>query len=265
MTGSGTSVAVSTQIAVLSRMITGGVDGDLSNVCHVAAERALTIVNGACATVVLSQDLSLDRGRSATIDTAAVVWAGDTRSVPDAVFTALGWATVEYDAVTLVDDTSDPPARWSVEAAAANDYGIGGIRAYPIRAGASAVGALVVGTSQSWLSGRDSNPLPMRDVMGVQVLADLVGAAVMLSRHRSAGNEWSSRIEADVAARAEYQHAVGIVAERHDLDLGAATDVIAGTVTRSRLTLHEVTRRIIAGESLVALDVSAVEDDRRVR
>lgn len=260
MTDAGAAVAVSAHIAVLSRMLTAGVDDRVDEFMQVAAERSVAVVSGLCAAVVLSteNEPSRERALSTDVDVVMVGPYGGGSPAADALL-ALGSESIRYDAVVVVDDTSHPSPRWATLASQASGA-VGGMRAFPIRAGAEAIGALVVGTAGPWLAAQDRDPaVPTRDSMGVQVLADLLGAAIMLFRDPGVSVRMSRLLPQAVAERAEFEQAAGIVAERHSLDRQSAADVMTGILARSGKSASAVARSIIDGGSVEDIELEGID------
>lgn len=236
-------VPVTTHIATVSRMLT-----DSSNIREIgtaACEQALVIASGVAAGVVL--------GLGSDEREIIAVAQGPTTSLLDTVLLEVGSACIDYNAVVVVDDTADPPARWSHVGAAASGHGIAGLRAYPVRHGPVAVGALVVGTPAPWSARADDRSAVPRDPMALQVLADLVGGAVRLSADDAAGSSWADTIRGRATETAQFEQAVGVIAERHALAIPAATEVLYGLTRRTRLPVSVIAERILSGVTLDAL------------
>ncbi|OAK54789.1 hypothetical protein A3K89_05570 [Rhodococcoides kyotonense] len=227
------TVPVTTRLASVSGMLTAPVHRDSHEILDTIAQQAMAVVSGSCAAVV------------ASYPTSFVVAASTDESAapPDSVFMGVASTSVATNAVVVVDDTAEPSTRWAAFASDAVGVGLAAVRAYPIRIDGGPVGAVVVGTEEPWMR-------TPRDAMSVQVLADLAGAALRLSddgerRHRS------DAVRADAADTADTEFAVGIIAERHGLDIGAAHDVLRGLARRTGSPIVDVARRIAAGGDVV--------------
>ncbi|MBY4275286.1 GAF and ANTAR domain-containing protein [Rhodococcus fascians] len=241
---------VTTHLATVSRMLT-----DFDNVreiCATASEQARVIAAGVCAGVVLGVEPN---------ERVVVATAPDTDPMlPDSVLVAVGSVAIDHNAVVVVDDTAHPPARWNELASEATEYGVGGLRAYPIRYGSTAVGALVVGTAQPWITNPEGpRPVARRDPMAVQILADLIAGAVRLSADDAAGERWAESIRSRATSTAEVEQAAGVLAQRHALTIPAAVDVLDGIARRTRLPVSDIAGKILAGSTLDAI-VAGIAD-----
>ncbi|WP_338890150.1 ANTAR domain-containing protein [Rhodococcus sovatensis] len=127
-------------------------------------------------------------------------------------------------------------------------HGISGIRAFPIRQGAEAVGAVVVGTSLPWI-----NENVERDTMGIQVLGDLVGVALSLAADEPTRARLSTEVRARTESVASVEQAAGVVAERHGLTVDVATDMLHGISFRTGSSVTEVSLRVLGGEPIAVV------------
>ncbi|MBY4127605.1 ANTAR domain-containing protein [Rhodococcus fascians] len=241
---------VTTQLATVSRMLT---DFDsVREICETASEQARVVAGGVCAGVVLGFQPD-EREVLATVSSA-------DSPLPDSVLVRIASAGIDHNAVLVVDDTERPPFRWTQLASSAAEYGIRGLRAYPVRYGSIAVGALVVGTAQPWIARPGApNPTARRDPMAVQILADLIAGAVRLSADDAAGERWAESIRSQAATTAEVEQAAGVLAQRHALTITAAVDVLNGTARRMRLSTADIARQVLSGSTLDAI-VSGAAD-----
>ncbi|MFI8567039.1 hypothetical protein ACIGGF_10815 [Rhodococcus sp. NPDC078407] len=241
---------VTTQLATVSRMLT---DFDsLRDICETASEQARVVMAGVFAGVVLGFQLD-EREVLATAPSA-------DPSLPDSVLIRIASAGIDHNAVVVVDDTEHPPSRWTQLASSAAQHGIGGLRAYPVRYGSIAVGALVVGTAQPWLARPGApDPVGRRDPMAGQILADLIAGAVRLTADDAAGERWAESIRSQAAVTAEVEQAAGVIAQRHALTITAAVDVLDGTARRMRSTTADIARKVLSGSTLDAIVSGAAE------
>ncbi|MGA9874061.1 MAG: ANTAR domain-containing protein [Rhodococcus sp. (in: high G+C Gram-positive bacteria)] len=229
---------VTTHLASVSRMLTDADRPGIDEICAAAAEQAMAMVDGTCAGVVLASG-----GGLVEIASSA---HGTGRPMPDAVLVGLGTASIEHNAVIVVDDTGASSKRWAETAAIAADDGIAGVRAFPVRRGSVSAGSLVVGTGDPWVGERMPGSSTDRDPLGVQVLADLVGIALRLSGDFDRPGVLSEALKSRTAATVTFERAVGILAERHQLNISGATDVLRGLARRSRRPVAEVAAEIVS-------------------
>lgn len=227
----------STRLAVVSRMIVD--DRSLSDISAAAAAQAAAVAMGSCAAIML-------RGSGSELDVVAAV--GDQAVSAGRVFAVVASASIDHDAIVVIDDTAAPSTRWTAVAADATEQGIAGLRAFPIRLEGRSVGAVVVGTAQAWIAEGSVH----RDTMGIQVLADLVGIALVLG-DGPRGTQVSDSLRSRRTSVVAVEQAIGILAQRHGLTIDAATDVLRGLAVRQTRPVFDVAARIVSGVSLDAL------------
>lgn len=239
----------STRLAVVSRMIVEA--QSLHDICTAAAVQAAAVASGSCAGIVLQHVVGQEAG------IPEIVASVRSTDVPDYVFLEPARVCIEHDAVVVIDDTEAHPMRWPALAADLAQNGVLGIRAFPIRHRSAVVGSVVVGTSQPW---KGENVVEDRDTMGVQVIADLVGAALLLGADEPTRVRLSAAVRARTASGAIVEQAAGILAERHGLTIELATDVLYSSAFRADASVVEIASRVVSGTSLDVLAGDAVDD-----
>ena len=138
----------------------------------------------------------------------------------------------------LVADLTEHAHRWPQFVAAALQAGFRSVHAVPMRLRSRTLGAL-------GLFGRETGSLDDRDLSLAQALADVASIALTQSRERDDNATLTAQLQTALRSRVMLEQAKGVLAQRGDLTMTQAFEVLRWFARDRNLTLSEVAEAVV--------------------
>ena len=148
----------------------------------------------------------------------------------------------------LVADLATEARRWPTFTAEATRVGFGAVYALPMRLRTETIGALN-------LFHRDPHALDPHDIRLAQALADVATIGILQQRAVRASSELADQLQNALNTRLIIEQAKGVLAERAQIDMAQAFDLLRRYARGTGRRLSEVAAALIAGD-LDATDLS---------
>ena len=154
----------------------------------------------------------------------------------------------------LVEDLAAHTQRWPQFVPAALQADVRSVHAVPMRLRARTLGAL-------GLFGRETGRLNERDLSLAQALADVASIALSQKQERDDHATLTAQLQTALDSRVVLEQAKGILAQRGDLDMTHAFQVLRGFARDRNLKLSDVAEAVVTR----ALPAAALLEDARAR
>ena len=153
----------------------------------------------------------------------------------------------------LVADLAEHSQRWPQFVPAALQAGFTSVHAVPLRLGSRTLGAL-------GLFGGETGRLNERDLSLAQALADVASIALTQNQERDDHATLTAQLQTALDSRVVLEQAKGILAQRGDLTMKQAFEVLRGFARDRGVTLSEVAQAVVTK----VLPAAALLEDARV-
>lgn len=147
---------------------------------------------------------------------------------------------VQRGQVVSVEDLRDVADRWPKFAADARRSGFASLHAIPMRLRDSIIGSLNLFRDRA---GRLNEP----DAIAAKALADIATISILQQRLVEESLLTQGQLQRALDSRVVIEQAKGFIAQRHDLDMDAAFQLIRGYSRSTQTRLSVVAADIIAG------------------
>jgi GAF domain-containing protein len=137
-------------------------------------------------------------------------------------------------------DLRAPDPRWPRFAAAAGDAGFASVHALPVRLRDDVFGVLV-------LYGGEPGPLPVETVTAARALADAASVGLLHRRLIDHHVELTGQLRNALTSRVVIEQAKGLLAERLELRMDAAFDILRTYARAHNDKLADTAARVVAG------------------
>ena len=138
----------------------------------------------------------------------------------------------------LVADLTEHAQRWPQFVPAALEAGFKSVHAVPMRLRSRTLGAL-------GLFGAETGTLNERDLSLAQALADVASLALTQNEERDEHSTLTARLQAALHSRVMLEMAKGILAQRGDLNMTQAFEVLRWFARDRKLKLSEVAEAVV--------------------
>lgn len=140
----------------------------------------------------------------------------------------------------LVDDLHAEAARWPAFAKRAGEYQFAAVAALPLRLRTERVGALNLFRSET-------GPMSGEDVAVGQALADVATVGILHQRILTRSELVNQQLQTALNTRVLIEQAKGVLAERGDIDMDRAFNLLRGHARRSQRRLADLARDVVNG------------------
>ncbi|WP_404432385.1 GAF and ANTAR domain-containing protein [Microbacterium lacus] len=147
---------------------------------------------------------------------------------------------VETGRVVSVEDLSDVADRWPKFAADARESGFASLHAIPMRLRDSIIGSLNLFRDRI---GKLNEP----DAMAAKTLADIATISILQQRLVEESLLTQGQLQRALDSRVVIEQAKGYVAQRHELDMDAAFQLIRNHARSTQTRLSDIASDITAG------------------
>ena len=154
----------------------------------------------------------------------------------------------------LVDDLAEHAHRWPRFVPAALEAGFGSVHVVPMRLRSQTLGAL-------GLFGGQTGTLNERDLSLAQALADVASIALTQDQERDDHAAQTAQLQTALTSRVVIEQAKGILAQRGDLTMKQAFEVLRWFARDRNLKLSEVAEAVVTK----VLPAAALLEDARAR
>jgi GAF domain-containing protein len=152
--------------------------------------------------------------------------------------------------VIAVDDAAEQRRRWPSFAPEISSLGFGAVYAVPMRLRESILGAFN-------LFCRPGAPLSVADLNLAQALSDVATIAIMQHRTISAQRQVAEQLQIALNSRIAIEQAKGAIAERAQIDMDAAFQLLRGYARHTQSRLPIVAAAIASGRLSPAIVLDA--------
>ena len=140
----------------------------------------------------------------------------------------------------LVDDLAANSARWPAFARRAAEYDFRSVMALPLRLRSERVGALN-------LFRAETGPMTAADLSVGQALADVATIGILHQRILTRSELVNQQLQTALNTRLVIEQAKGVLAERANLDMDTAFNMLRGHARRTNRRLAELAREVVDG------------------
>lgn len=139
-----------------------------------------------------------------------------------------------------VDDLAAQSDRWPTFVPAALHVGVGSVLAVPLRLRSETLGAM-------GLFRGDGPPIDDEEIAVAQALADVASIGLLQHRGKSTAERTSEQLRYALESRVSIEQAKGVLAERMDIEVDVAFELLRGHARRTNQRLSDVARDVVDG------------------
>ncbi len=142
--------------------------------------------------------------------------------------------------VVAVDDLADE-TRWDEYRAFAIEHGIRAVAGIPMPVGDQRIGALN-------LYRHTAGPWSQEDLDAAQLLADMASGYILNATQLDESRTLTTQLQHALDSRIVVEQAKGVIAERHDITVHQAFEILRAEARGTGTRVHAVCTRVVEGE-----------------
>lgn len=142
--------------------------------------------------------------------------------------------------VVVVEDLADE-SRWDEYRAFAVDHGVRAVAGIPMPVGDQRIGALNIYR-------RTAGPWAQDDLDAAQLLADMASGYILNATQLDESRTLTTQLQHALDSRVVVEQAKGVLAERHDLTVHQAFEILRDHARRTGTRIHTVCTRVVEGD-----------------